>query len=134
MTTISGRLYEQAVSGMRTVQEAVVFLEKEAKLRTFREKLEQFFKGEDLSRDSIERRVRGWHADCRLGRYHNNVYQLFMEMLNTLEHPKLDQTIEDAALFDSESLTLREYFYEKNVLYAKEKRIFTVIQKHVSAG
>ena len=69
-----------------------------------------------------------------------------------LEHPKLYETEESAGLFEKENLTirdvLREYLYEKNVLYAKElvraskkkdsplseeeKLIFTVIQEEVS--
>ena len=75
MTEISGKFYKEATSGLLSVQEAVDFLEKEAKIRTLREKLEKFSYGKelrttlvnglvqnhpDLSKDSIERRVRGW--------------------------------------------------------------------------
>ena len=62
----------------------------------------------------------------RLGRYHNNAYKLFMDMMNTLEHPRLYETEERAGLFEQENLTirdiLREYLYEKNVLYGNSER------------
>ncbi len=75
MTEMTRASYQQAASGLLTVQEAVAFLEKEAKTRTLREKLEKFAKGRDLRRllvdglmknhpdmnkDSVERKVRGW--------------------------------------------------------------------------
>lgn len=279
MTSISRRIYEEATSGLLTVQEAVAFLEKEARLRTLKEKLEKFYHESDLrktlveglmrnhpelGRESVERRVRGWlnsgsshsirksdaieicfilklsieEADAfvalvseealhwrdpdeivyifalkqgmdypeaqelnrqmeellsnvkeaknptensftqvirsqiselstqeeladylkesvqRLGRYHNNAYKLFLEMLDALEHPPLDEKEESAGLFETEKLTIRdilkEYLYEGNVLYAKErvragkkkdsplkeeeKLIFSVIQENVSSS
>lgn len=279
MTVVSEQIYNQALSKSLTASEAVDFLEKEAKMRTLREKLEKFSHGQELrttlvqglmqnhpnsSRDAVERRVRGWlnnpknqtlrkndaielcfilglsveEADAfvaliseeglhwrnpdeivyifalkqgmdysearklngemaeilsgvaesrtpaedsftpiirsevaalctreelvdyltgavsRLGRYHNNAYKLFMDMLQVLEHPKLYETEESAGLFEQENLTirdvLREYLYERNVLYAKglvraskkkndplseeEKLIFTVIQEEVSSS
>lgn len=75
MTRISRESYEKATTETLTVTEAVDFLEREAKVRTLREKLEKFSKGRDLSKllvaglmenhpdmkkDSVERRVRGW--------------------------------------------------------------------------
>lgn len=277
MTAISKRMFEQATSELLTVREAVDFLEREAKMRTLREKLEKFSHGHelravlvqgltrhhsDMGVDFIERRVSDWlnnpgnqtlrkseaieicfilglsveeadeftalvceeglhwrnpdeivyifalkqgmdyleaeklkeemtellsgkkssenlmednftpiiraevaalrtkeelidylmGAALRLGRYHNNAYRLFMDMMDVLEHPRLDETEENAGLFESEKLTihdiLREYFYENNVIYAKEqvraskkksgalseeeKLVFTVIQKKVS--
>lgn len=276
MTVVSERIYNQAISGTLTVSGAVDFLEKEAKMRTLREKLEKFSHGQELrtilvqglmrnhpdrSKDAVERRVRGWlnnpdnqtlrkkdaielcfilglsveEADAfvaliseeglhwrnpdeivylfalkqgmdyseanrlneemaevlsrvtesgtlsedsftpiirsevaalgtreelvdyltgavsRLGRYHNNAYKLFMEMMDALENPLPDEGEESAGLFKKEELTirdiLREYLYEKNVLYAKgrvqagkknralsgeEKLVFTVIQEEVS--
>ena len=279
MTVVSEQIYNQAVSNSLTVSEAIDFLEREARLRTLREKLEKFSHGQDLrttlvqglmqnhpdmKKDAVDRRVRGWlnnpknrtlrkndaielcfilglsveEADAfvaliseermhwrnpdeivyifalkqkmdyseamrlndemkdllssvtesqtltedsftpiirsevaalntkeelvdyltesisRLGRYHNNAYKLFMDMMNTLEHPRLYETEERAGLFEQENLTirdiLREYLYEKNVLYAKglthdrkkenshlskvEKLVFTVIQKEVSSS
>lgn len=94
------------------------------------------------------------HAAGRLGRCHNNAYRLFMEMLDALEHPQFYESLERAELFEEEHLTIREilkeYFYENNVLYAKEivreskkensrlkdeeKRVFSAIQKNVSAS
>lgn len=278
---MSERIYNQAISGTLTVSGAVDFLEKEAKMRTLREKLEQFSHGQELrttlvqglmrnhpdrGKDAVERRVRGWlnnpdnqtlrkkdaielcfilglsveEADAfvaliseeglhwrnpdeivylfalkqgmdypeanrlneemaevlsrvtesgtlsednftpiirsevaalgtreelvdyltgavsRLGRYHNNAYRLFMEMMEALENPLPDEGEENAGLFEKEELTkeeltirdiLKEYLYEKNVLYAKgqvkagkknrapsgeEKLVFTVIQEAVS--
>ena len=249
MTEISGKFYKEATSGLLSVQEAVDFLEKEAKIRTLREKLEKFSYGKelrttlvnglvqnhpDLSKDSIERRVRGWlnnqknesvrkkdaieicfllelsveDADAlvaliseerlhwrspseiayifalkqgmtyleaqkldqriekilsegtelktiaenqftpivqskiealdtekellqylkretlRFGKYHNNAYQLFMDMITILEHPELSEEEERAEVFQREKLTIRdilkEYLYAGNVLYAKE--------------
>lgn len=286
MTVVSERIYNQATSGTLTVSEAVDFLEKEAKMRTLREKLEKFSHGQELrtilvqglmhdhpdrSKDAVERRVRGWlnnpnnqtlrkkdaielcfilglsveetdsfvaliseeglhwrnpdeivylfalkqgmdyseanrlneemtevlsratesetlsedsftpiirsevaalgtreelsdyltGAVSRLGRYHNNAYRLFKEMIEALENPLPDEGEVKAGLFEKnelkkeelkkEELTirdiLREYLYEKNVLYAKgrvkagkknrapsgeEKLVFTVIQEEVS--
>lgn len=265
MTVVSERLYDQAVSGSLTASEAVDFLEREAKMRTLREKLEKFSHGQELrpvlvqgltrnhpdaKKDAVERRVRGWlnnpenqtlrkndaielcfilglsveEADAfvalvseeglhwrnpdeivyifalkqgmdysgakrlndemgeilskvtesrmpaedsftpiiraeaaslstreeladylkgavsRLGRYHNNAYKLFMDMMEALEHPELYETEEQAGLFERERLTirdvLREYLFGENVLYAKglvrDKHFFTVIQKEVS--
>lgn len=87
-------------------------------------------------------------AVSRLGRYHNNAYKLFMEMMDALEHPALYETEESAGLFEREKLTirdvLREYLFEENVLYAKklvrgsrkkeEELVFTVIQEEVSSS
>ena len=284
MTVVSKQLYNQAISRSMTASEAIDFLEKEAKMRTLREKLERFSHGQELkstlvqglmqnhanqNKESVERRVRGWlnnpknqtlrkkdaielcfilklsveEADAlvaliseeglhwrnpdeivyifalkqgmdyseaqklndemagilsgvaesgtpaedsftplirsevtalrtreelidyltgavsRLGRYHNNAYRLFMEMMNALENPLPDEGEENAGLFEKEELMreeltirdiLREYLYEKNVLYAKgmiqadkkkdkksprseeERLAFTVIQEEVS--
>lgn len=281
MTVVSERIYNQAISGTLTVSGAVDFLEKEAKMRTLREKLEKFSHGQELrttlvqglmrnhpdrGKDAVERRVRGWlnnpanqtlrkkdaielcfilglsveEADAfvaliseeglhwrnpdeivylfalkqgmdyseanrlneemaevlsrvtesgtlsedsftpiirsevaalgtreelvdyltgavsRLGRYHNNAYRLFMDMMEVLENPLPDEGEESAKLFEKKELTkekltirdiLREYLYENNVLYAKgrvqadrknralseeEKLVFTVIQEEVS--
>lgn len=78
MTTISKGLYDTAVSGIFTIQDAVRYLEKEVKIRSLRDKLEKFSHGQDLRRllvqgllendpqrkkDAVERRVRGWLAD-----------------------------------------------------------------------
>lgn len=93
-------------------------------------------------------------AASRLGTYHNNAYRLFMDMLETLEHPVVDETEERAAIFAPEKLTLqdivREYFYEDSVLRAHRKthdgedkrkplspeqqHVLSVIQKNVSEG
>lgn len=88
----------------------------------------------------------------RLGRWHNNAYKLFMEMLEILEHPELDEIERRAEVFEEERLTARditrEYFYGDHVLYAKEqvragkkkedsgkeKLTFTEIQKNISSG
>lgn len=278
MTAVSRKIYEEATSGLLTVREAIDFLDREAKIRTLREKLEKFSHGKDLrttlvnglmqhhpnlSKDAIERRVRGWlnnkknesvrksdaieicfilelsveEADAfvaliseeglhwrnpdeiayifalkqgmsyseaqeldkqmaeilseakdlktipdnsftpiirseitelhtkeelidylqqealRFGKYHNNAYKLFMEMMDILEHPKLSEEEEKAEVFEEEKLTIREilkeYLYEKNVLYAKEiaraskknrslseeeKLVFSVIQEKVSSS
>lgn len=279
MTDISRRIYNQAVSQSLTESEAVDFLEKEARLRTLREKLEKFYHGQelrttlvqgllrnhpDMKKDAVERRVRGWlnnprnrtlrkpdaielcfilglsveDADLfvglvseeglhwrnpdeivyifalkqgmdyseagklndemaeilsgvaeagapaedsftplirqevaaldtkeelldyltgsvsRLGRYHNNAYKLFMEMMEILEHPSFYETGESAELLAQGKLTIRdvlkEYMFERNVLYAKgqvragngknsplsdeEKFVFTVIQEQVSSS
>ncbi|MDE5696710.1 MAG: hypothetical protein K2I96_04740 [Lachnospiraceae bacterium] len=284
MTVVSQQLYNQAISRAMTASEAIDFLEREAKMRTLREKLERFSHGQELkstlvqglmqnhanqNKESVERRVRGWlnnpknqtlrkkdaielcfilklsveEADAlvaliseeglhwrnpdeivyifalkqgmdyseaqklndemagilsgvtesgtpaensftplirsevtalrtreelidyltgavsRLGRYHNNAYRLFMEMMKALENPLPDEGEENAGLFEKEELMreeltirdiLREYLYEKNVLYAKgliqadkkkdkksprseeERLVFTVIQEEVS--
>lgn len=91
-------------------------------------------------------------AAPRLGRCHNTAYRLFMEMMDTLKNPQLDEETARAEVMEAERLTirdiLREYFYENNVLYAKEmvreskkknsrlgeneKRIFTAIEKNIS--
>lgn len=78
MTTISKELYDTAVSDIFTIQDAVRYLENEAKIRSLRDKLEKFSHGRDLRRllvqgllendpqrkkDAVERRVRGWLAD-----------------------------------------------------------------------
>ena len=74
-----------------------------------------------------------------------------MDMMDVLEHPRLDEAEENAGLFEPEKLTIhdiiKEYFYENNVLYAKErtragkkngtiledeKPVFTMIQKKIS--
>lgn len=91
-------------------------------------------------------------AAPRLGRCHNTAYRLFMEMMDTLKNPQLDEETARAEVMEAERLTIRdilqEYFYENNVLYAKEmvreskkknsrlgeneKRIFTAIEKNIS--
>ena len=91
-------------------------------------------------------------AAPRLGRCHKTAYRLFMEMMDTLKNPQLDEETARAEVMEAERLTirdiLREYFYENNVLYAKEmvreskkknsrlgeneKRIFTAIEKNIS--
>lgn len=78
MTEISQANYDAAVSDILTIQDAVRYLEKEAKTRTLRSKLEKFSRGKDLrnilvqgllendtrrKKDSVERRVRGWLSD-----------------------------------------------------------------------
>lgn len=75
MTTLTQRMFTQAASGQMTVDEAVAFLEKEARPRTLREKLELYARGcdlkaalvsglagnhPDMSRDFFEKRVDGW--------------------------------------------------------------------------
>ncbi len=75
MTEITKRLYDAARSDILTIQDAVQYLEWEAKFRSLREKLEKFSHGQDLrttlvegllkndpqrKRDAVERRVRGW--------------------------------------------------------------------------
>lgn len=87
------------------------------------------------------------HAVGRLGRYHNYAYQEFMDRLKMLEEPKSEDiwterlTIRDI---------LREYLFEQNVLYAKEREragkkrdgrlaeeeqlVFTKIQENISAS
>ena len=74
------------------------------------------------------------------------------KMMDTLKNPQLDEETARAEVMEAERLTirdiLREYFYENNVLYAKEmvreskkknsrlgeneKRIFTAIEKNIS--
>lgn len=78
MTEISQANYDAAISDILTIQDAVRYLEKEAKTRTLRSKLEKFSRGRDLrsilvqgllendskrKKDSVERRVRGWLSD-----------------------------------------------------------------------
>ncbi|MDE6635438.1 MAG: hypothetical protein K2K09_02385, partial [Lachnospiraceae bacterium] len=75
MTQLSKRIYDQATSRHMTVQEAIDFLEKEVVLRSLREKMEKYYHGQnlrqtlvsgllynhpELSKDSVERRVRNW--------------------------------------------------------------------------
>lgn len=48
MTDLSKRAYEQATAEGMTIQKAIEYLEKEAKIRTLREKLEKFSQGQDL--------------------------------------------------------------------------------------
>lgn len=75
MTMISKEFFNSARSNLFTIQDAVQYLEKEAKMRTLREKLEKFSHGQDLRKtlvqgllendpnrkqDAVERRVRGW--------------------------------------------------------------------------
>lgn len=94
------------------------------------------------------------HAVGRLGRYHNYAYQEFMDRLKMLEEPLSENTWADGGGLKEERLTirevLREYLFEKNVLYAKEreragkkkgsglaeedKLVFTKIQESVSAS
>ncbi|MBS6645025.1 MAG: hypothetical protein KH366_15725 [Clostridiaceae bacterium] len=61
----------------------------------------------------------------RLGRYHNNAYQEFMSRLELLESPRMDEAELRGGGFDDEHLTmrdiLREYLFEKNVIYAMER-------------
>lgn len=65
------------------------------------------------------------HSVERLGRYHNNAYQEFMSRLEMLEKPRLDEAEIRGGEFDDEHLTmrdiLREYLFEKNVIYAMER-------------
>lgn len=78
MTSISKGFYDMAVSDILTIQDAVQYLEKEAKIRSLCEKLEKFSHGQDLrkvlvqgllendpkrKKDAVERRVRGWLSD-----------------------------------------------------------------------
>lgn len=104
------------------------------------------------TREELEDYLRD--AASRLGTYHNNAYGLFMDMMEILECPKLDEGEERAEIFPSEKLTLhdllKEYLYGDNVLYARErahmggrknrpipeeeKFVFTVIQEQVSSG
>lgn len=75
MTALTKGFYDDAVSGILTIQDAVRYLEKEAKIRSLHEKLEKFSHGRDLRRtliegllendpgrekETVERRVRGW--------------------------------------------------------------------------
>ena len=75
MTAISRGLYNAAKSDILTIQDAVEYLEREARIRTLYEKLEKFSHGKDLrktlvrgllendpkrKKDAVERRVRGW--------------------------------------------------------------------------
>ena len=48
MTELSRINFDEATSGLKTVREAVDFLEENARIRTFREKLEKFYAGDDL--------------------------------------------------------------------------------------
>lgn len=278
MTGISVGLYDTVRLDILTIQDAIDYLEKEAKFRTLREKLEKFGYGRDLrkilvqglqehdpkrKKDAVERRVRGWFSTknpvssikkqdaievCfilelsieeadqlvamiseeslhyrnpdevvyifalqhgmsyseaselneqvvgilsqvreggkpsedsftpiireeisalntkeelvdylgqaveRFGRYHNNAYRIFMEMMKILEEPALEEKLAAAEVLEQEHLTvrsiLREYMYEGNVLYAKElvskkkKRefsreerfLFTKVQENVASN
>lgn len=93
------------------------------------------------------------HAASRLGRYHNSAYQEFMDRLKLLENPPSESLLMGKE-FEKEHLTmrdiLREYLFEKNILYAKEKErkgkkknsglseeerfVFTKVQESVSAS
>ena len=271
MTELSEKFFNAAQSDILTVKDAVRYLEKEARIRTLREKLERFSHGCDLrkvlvqgllehdsqrKKDAVERRVRGWLSDknrissikkqdaieicfilklsleeadrlvamiseealhyrnpdeivsvfalqhgmsykearelneqmkevlspaqetrkpmkdaftplirtevmalqtkeeladyleqaaCRLGRYHNNAYEIFMDRMSRLEKAPVDKWLESAGLAKDETLSvravLREYLYEKNVLYAREMQrtgkkdfVFTKVQQQVSAS
>ena len=271
MTELSEKFFDVARSDILTVKDAVRYLEKEARIRTLREKLERFSHGCDLrkvlvqgllehdpqrKKDAVERRVRGWLSDknrissikkrdaieiCfilklsleeadrfvtmisgealhyrnpdeivfvfalgngmsykearelneqmkgvlsqagehgqpveeaftplirtevmalhakeeladyleqavgRLGRYHNNAYEIFMDRMRILEEPPAEEGLESAGLAEDETLSvravLREYLYEKNVLYAREMKrtgkedfVFTKVQEQVSAS
>ena len=277
MTRLSRESFERATMEDLTVEEAVNFLEREAKVRTLREKLEKYARGRDLkkllvdglmehhpdmNRDSVDRRVRGWlkpeaghsirkqdalevafilklsveeaddfvtlvseehlhwrnpeevvyifalqnnmtypeaaelekrlqgilsqagetkkpeeesftpiirskisrlsteeeltdylkHEAGRLGKCHNTAYQLFMDWMDVLENPKMDDLEEQGEVFEREHLTvrdvLREYLYEEHVLRAKdrvrntkkakvseqEKFIFTKIQEGIASS
>ncbi len=78
MTRTSAYMFENATSGRLTVREAASWLNREAQLRSLRDKLERFAKGRELrpllvnglaannpeqSREAIERKVRGWLND-----------------------------------------------------------------------
>ena len=279
MTCITRRMFEKATSEQMTVSSMAGFLEREAKIRTLREKFEMFFHGcemektllnglfcnhPDMSRHFIEKRVDGWlnHPECetlktseaievcfifkltieeadsfvalvteeglhwrnpreivyifalkqgmdfleaeklneemkeyvsgvqegkalsqdsftpvirtevsalgtkeeladflagaaaRLGQYHNNAYQLFMDMMELLENPRPEEGEAAAGIFEPEKLTIRdivrEYLYGENVLYAREmahtspnrwislpeeeKIVLTRIQEKISGG
>lgn len=93
------------------------------------------------------------HAAGRLGRYHNYAYQEFMDRLRLLENPPSESFMMEEN-FEKKHLTmrdiLREYLFEKNILYAKEKEriskkknsslsaekrfVFTKVQESVSAS
>lgn len=75
MTQTSAYMFENATSGRLTVREAANWLNREAQLRSLRDKLERFAGGRELRpllveglaanhpeqvRESIERKVRGW--------------------------------------------------------------------------
>ena len=74
MTVVSQGMFDHAVSGMN-IEEAVCYLEKEAKIRSFREKLQKAAPEKDLKpvliegllkndpgrkKEAVERLVRGW--------------------------------------------------------------------------
>jgi len=48
MTQLTKKNYEKAVSGFLTFEEAIDFLETEAKIRTLHEKIEKFSNGQEL--------------------------------------------------------------------------------------
>ena len=272
MTRLSRESFERATMEDLTVEEAVNFLEREAKVRTLREKLEKYARGRDLkkllvdglmehhpdmNRDSVDRRVRGWlkpeaghsirkqdalevafilklsveeaddfvtlvseehlhwrnpeevvyifalqnnmtypeaaelekrlqgilsqagetkkpeeesftpiirskisrlsteeeltdylkHEAGRLGKCHNTAYQLFMDWMDVLENPKMDDLEEQREHLTVRDV-LREYLYEEHVLRAKdrvrntkkakvseqEKFIFTKIQEGIASS
>ena len=54
MTVVSKQLYNQAISRSMTASEAIDFLEKEAKMRTLREKLERFSHGQELKSTLVQ--------------------------------------------------------------------------------
>ena len=275
MTFLTQKAYIEAVSDIKTVSEAVEFLEKEAKVRTVREKIESFSRGQDINtvlvkglmkhdpdrkKESVKRLVRGWlnnpakqtlkkkdaieisfilglsveeadefvasvaeeglhwrnpeeivyifalkqgmdylqaqelnkemseilsgveeskiltedsftpvirsqvtglhtkeeladylkEAVPRLGRCHNNAYKLFMEMMDTLQNPRIDEKIISSEVFKPETLTIREilkeYLFQDNVKFAKDKAredkesmlsqedkfVLSLIQKNIS--
>lgn len=90
------------------------------------------------------------HGAARLGRYHNNAYKLFMEMMEVLKQPPLDDEIRRSEALEPERLSIRdilkEYLFEKNVNYAKEKArsgkkskeadplVLSAIQESISAN
>lgn len=90
------------------------------------------------------------HGAARLGRYHNNAYKLFMEMMEVLKQPPLDDEIRRSKALEPERLSIRdilkEYLFEKNVNYAKEKArsgkkskeadplVLSAIQESISAN
>lgn len=90
------------------------------------------------------------HSAARLGRYHNNAYKLFMEMLEVLKQPPLDEELRRSGALQPERLSIRdilkEYLFEQNVNYAKEKAksgpkskeadplVLSAIQESISAN
>ncbi len=92
------------------------------------------------------------HAAERLGRYHNNAYEIFRDMMDILKEPALEENLAAAEVTGQERLSVRsilkEYMYERNVLYAKElagkkkkgelsgeeRLLFTKVQENVAAN